>query len=185
MCIRDRGASGANAGNGLLAFMNGQIGYADNIPGSLQYCPHPGVVVGSVCSGAPAIRTSSSNTGYSMFVQDDWRIKPRLTLNLGLRYDLTTVIHDEHNILATFDPQIGLVQEGSQIPRVYNPDHNNFSPRVGFAWDVRGNGKTVVRMGGSLIYELVHIRTYTEIGNDIGLTANPTAWISGCTITPY
>jgi hypothetical protein len=43
----------------------------------------------------------------------------------------------------------------------------------------------VVRAGGSLIYELVHIRTYTEIGNDIGLPGNPTAFISGCTVTPY
>ena len=199
-----QGATGANAGNGLIAFMNGQIGYADNIPGALNYCPAPGVVVGSACVGQPAIRTSSSNTGlqtailfygqhdshtsntvYSGFVQDDWRIRPTLTLNLGLRYDMTTVLHDRDNVLASFNPNIGLVQEGIQIPQVYNPDQNNFSPRMGFAWDVGGDGKTVIRAGGSLIYELVHIRTYTEIGNDIGLVNNPTAFISGCTVTPY
>ena len=118
---------------------------------------------------------------YSAFVQDDWRIRPTLTLNLGLRYDLTTVLHDRDNILASFNPNIGLVQEGVQIPRIYNPDHNNFSPRMGFAWDVSGDGKTVIRAGGSLIYELVHIRTYTEIGNDIGLVNNPTAFVNGCT----
>ena len=196
-----QGAGSGGNSNGLIAFMNGQLGYSDNIPGALNYCPAPGVVVGSTCVGQPAVRTSSGNTGlqtailfygnhdshvrntvYSGFVQDDWRIKPTLTLNLGLRYDLTTVLHDRDNILASFNPQVGLVQEGVQVPRIYNPDHNNFSPRVGFAWDVRGNGKTVVRAGGSLIYELVHIRTYTEIGNDIGLVNNPTAWVNGCTV---
>jgi hypothetical protein len=197
-----QGANSAGAGNGLMSFMAGQNGFAANAGSG--FCPAPGVVSGSSCIGAPKIRPTFKGTGlqsgilfygihdshtrnsvYAAFVQDDWRLSPRLTLNLGLRYDLTTVLHDRDNILASFNPALGLVQEGTHIPRIYNPDHNNFSPRVGFAWDVSGDGKTVVRMGGSLIYELVHIRTYTEIGNDIGLPGNPTAFISGCTVTPY
>jgi hypothetical protein len=216
-----QGASGSLRGNGLIAFMNGQLGYSDNIfdedlvnddgdpipdgeDDINNFCP--GVVSGpptaQICS-QPLVRRSQGNTGlqsailfygthdshvrntvYAAFVQDDWRLRPNFTLNLGLRYDLTTVLHDRDNILASFNPNVGLVQEGVQVPRIYNPDHNNFSPRVGFAWDINGDGKTVLRAGGSLIYEMVHIRTFTEIGNDIGLVNNPTAWISGCTVTP-
>jgi hypothetical protein len=109
-----------------------------------------------------------------------------LTLvNLGVRYEYTTVIRDRDSILGTFNPTVGLVQEGVHVNKIYNPDYNNFGPRAGFAWDVRGNGKTVVRAGGSIIYELVTFRTFTEIGNDIGVGANPIAFVTGCTVAPY
>jgi hypothetical protein len=192
-----QGANAEGAGNGLLAFLAGQNAIQDNVPGPLGYCPTPGVVVGQACVGAVAIRTTTSGLEsaslfygnpeshirrmvYSMFLQDDWRIRPRLTLNLGVRYELSSVIHDRNGILGSFDPKQGLVQEGIQIPHVYNPDHNNIAPRVGFAWDVRGNGKTVVRAGGSLIYELVILRTFAEVGNSPGLAGNQTAWVIGC-----
>jgi Carboxypeptidase regulatory-like domain/TonB dependent receptor len=192
-----QGANSEGAGNGLLAFLAGQNAILDNIPGALGYCPTPGVVVGSNCVGAVAIRTTTTGLEsaslfygnpeshirrmvYSLFLQDDWRIRPRLTLNLGMRYELSSIIHDRNHILGTFDPDKGLVQEGIQISHVYNPDHNNFAPRFGFAWDVRGNGKTVIRAGGSLIYELVILRTFAEVGNSPGLAGNQTAWVIGC-----
>jgi len=168
------------------------------------YCPLPGVAGLGTCTGTTAVRTPSGGTGlqsairfygdptthmrrsaYSGFIQDDWRVRPRFTLNLGVRFELTTVLHDRDNILGTFDPQRGLIQEGVHTPRIYNPDHNNWGPRVGFAWDVQGNGKTVIRAGASIIYELVTFRTFTEIGNDIGVGANPTAFVTGCSVAPY
>src|SRR6266850_448989 len=76
-----------------------------------------------------------SMNSFGAFVQDDWRITPRLTLNLGVRYDLNTVIKEEHNLLANFDPAVGLVQVGVNIHNPYEGDHNNFAPRIGFAWD--------------------------------------------------
>src|SRR6266850_1967666 len=192
-----QGANPEGAGNGLLAFLAGQNAIPDNVPGALGYCPTPGVVVGQNCVGAVAIRTTTSGLEsaslfygnpeshirrmvYSLFLQDDWRIRPRLTLNLGVRYELSTVIHDRDHILGSFDPDKGLVQEGIQVPSVYNPDRNNFAPRVGFAWDVRGNGKTVIRAGGSIIHELVILRTFAEVGNNPGLAGNQTAWVIGC-----
>jgi Carboxypeptidase regulatory-like domain/TonB dependent receptor-like, beta-barrel len=79
-----------------------------------------------------------SNQAYGFYVQDDWRLTPRLTVNLGLRYELNTVPSESNDLEGNFDPNLGLVQVGKQISSVFNGDHNNFAPRVGFAWDVMG-----------------------------------------------
>jgi hypothetical protein len=72
--------------------------------------------------------------------QDDWKLSPRLTLNLGLRYD---------NDLGIFDPGLYL-KSGIQTPH-YN-DNLLFQPRFGFAWDVTGSRRTVIRGGAGLFY---------------------------------
>jgi hypothetical protein len=88
------------------------------------------------------------------FLQDDWRMKPRLMLNLGLRYEYASPIKEVNGLLGNFDPALGLVQQGqpSVGDTLWKPDRKNFSPRVGFAWDVTGKGTTVVRGGASVIY---------------------------------
>jgi hypothetical protein len=90
---------------------------------------------------------------YAGFVQDDWRIKPRLMLNLGLRYEYNQPLREVNNLLGNFDPNssTGIVQQGQPGvgPTLWKPDHKDFSPRVGFAWDVTGKGTTVLR-GGSV-----------------------------------
>lgn len=114
---------------------------------------------------------------YAAFLQDDWRIIPRLMLNLGVRYELPTVLKDRDNKLGNFDPNsaTGMVQVGiGGLNAPYHGDHNNFSPRVGFAWDIQGNGKTVIRGGGSLMYEEIPIITMTAVGNQLGLNQIPT-----------
>jgi hypothetical protein len=117
-----------------------------------------------------------SNQGYAGFAQDDWHVKPRLTVNLGLRYELQTVLKDRDNKLGNFDPNstTGLVQVGFGEAAAFQGDHNNFSPRVGFAWDVRGNGKTVVRGGGSIMYEQLPYSVFIAVGNQLGLNQVPT-----------
>ena len=91
---------------------------------------------------------------YSGFVQDDWRIKPRFMLNLGLRYEYKAPIQEANNLWANFDPALGLVQQGQPGvgASLIKPDYGNLSPRLGFAWDVTGKGTTVVRGGASLMY---------------------------------
>ena len=115
-----------------------------------------------------------SNQGYAAFVQDDWRVSRRLTVNLGVRYELNTVPTDANNLLGNFDPNLGLVQVGKQIPSIYNGDHNNFAPRLGLAWDVFGNGKTVIRAAGGIFYEQPSYDSFMAIGNLLGLRTVPT-----------
>jgi hypothetical protein len=115
------------------------------------------------------IRTFTSQ-GYAAFVQDDWRIRPRLTLNLGLRYELNTVVHEKDGLMGNFDPIRGIYQTNTP----YNGDHNNFSPRVGLAWDVFGNGKTVVRAAGGILYETLSFDVLNGVGNALGLRTIPT-----------
>src|SRR4029077_4474486 len=81
---------------------------------------------------------------------------------------------DRDNKLGNFDPTSGLVQVGKGETAAFHGDHNNFSPRVGFAWDVRGNGKTVVRGGGSIMYEQLPYSVFIAVGNSLGLNQVPT-----------
>ena len=114
-----------------------------------------------------------SDRAYAGFFQDDWRVTPNLTLNLGVRYEITTVLKESKNLMGSFDRTQGLVQVGKQIQSPFNGDHNSLSPRLGLAWDVQGNGKTVIRAGGGLIYEQLAFDVFNEVG-DYGLRTVPT-----------
>jgi len=106
-----------------------------------------------------------SQKSFGAFVQDQWRVRPRLTLNMGARYDVTFPIKERNNLLANFDPVQGLVQVGKQISQPYSTDYKNFAPRLGFAYDLFGNGRTVIRAGAGIIYEIPHISVFIGENN--------------------
>jgi TonB dependent receptor len=170
------------------------VGRIDFYAGGVPQVPHSTALEaffaglpgrGTLLIGNPGLETISY--GYGMFFQDDWRITPRIMLNLGLRYNYKTPLHDIHNHLGNFDPNLGMVQQGqpSVGDTIIHPDRTNFSPRLGVAWDVTGKGTTVIRAGGGVFYSVLVLANSVAnpaIANGAGSQGNmPTG---ACTTSP-
>jgi hypothetical protein len=139
-------------------------------------------------AGIPSTITprESRQTLVAGYVQDDWRFRPNLTLNLGLRYEMTTVLSDAQgkitNLVNITDaaPQCGVqftaafTPGGKQLPGsvcngvgqyYHNPTLGNFEPRIGFAWDPFHDGKTSVRAAFG-IYDVLALPGYFLVLQD-------------------
>src|SRR5262245_12668386 len=159
-------------------------GFTQRVP--VETTPQTGDAIASLLLGNPASgrlaiapQPALQSKYFALFIQDDWKFNSRLTLNLGLRWDLETGNTERFNRLLNFDPQAqfpvnqitvafpeasglgtrniamrGVVtpvgRAGVQNRENYDRDYNNFGPRVGLAFKV--NEKTVVRAGGSIFY---------------------------------
>ena len=156
-------------GKGTITFRNGNA-FSGATPLEDFFAGAP--TTGSLLVGDPTRHVH--NNAFAVFLQDDWRLSPRFTLNLGLRYELNTVLKESHNLFGNFDPTQGLVQVGKQVSSPYNGDHNNFSPRFGLAWDVQGNGKTIVRAGGGVTYDTLSYNVFLALGSALGMGSVPT-----------
>ena len=99
-------------------------------------------------------------TLFAGYFQDDWRAARRLTLNLGLRYELTTVPTEK------FGQSSFLLTPSDTALLIHTPfagNHKNFAPRVGLAWDVRGDGKTSVRAGFGIYYDQILLNQFLNL----------------------
>jgi hypothetical protein len=98
----------------------------------------------------------------SLFVQDDWKVTPRLTLNLGLRYDYFSPTTEKDNRQANFDYATGTIVvagQGGASASLVKGDKANFAPRVGFAWTPTSSGNTVIRGAYGIFFSGQEIRT--------------------------
>lgn len=127
-----------------------------------------------------SITTGAFGRGYrqraiSGFVQDQWRVSPRFTLNLGLRYDYAAPWTEVNQKLSGFLPGAGL----AHLERLYPADRNNVAPRFGFAWDPTGQARTVLRGGFGILFE-----THLQANSVQLIEDNPPYSASAVTRTP-
>ncbi|HEY6350840.1 MAG TPA: TonB-dependent receptor [Candidatus Angelobacter sp.] len=120
--------------------------------------------------GSPGLEFTSND--YALFAQDDWRILPHLSLSFGLRYEYQQMPKAVASLVNPAVPQTGV------LPK----DHNNFGPRVGFAWDITGSGKTVLRGGYGIYYgRIINSTIFNAListgmpGSQVSLSFTPTS----------
>jgi hypothetical protein len=106
-------------------------------------------VTGQLTTGPSHFRTHY----YAAFVQDDWKVKPNFTVNLGLRYEFFSPLSEVNGLTTNFflgpNYATGLTDASVQpVSQYYKPDRNNFAPRIGFAWSPQKYGNNMVIRGG-------------------------------------
>jgi hypothetical protein len=144
-------------------------------------------VLGQVSSASIVTALGESEKGHSIsgFVQDDYRIAPHLTLNLGLRYDYQPWAVERNNGLSNFVPSAVDSVNGLKGAVLYagkgfsgsplgGTPMNSFGPRAGLAWDITGNSKMVFRTGYGIYYENVVSRDL--FGNTAGFASTSTSY---------
>ncbi len=120
--------------------------------------------------GYPTIGLNNSNLDF--YAEDTWRVRPGLTVSMGLRYEYNTVISESHGRLSNFDIATQTFIPSSEA--AYEPDYNNFAPRVGFAWDPFGKGKTVVHGFGGIFYLPMLVGSLNSLSSNIPAYAGET-----------
>lgn len=146
-------------------------------------------LLGAVASATINTVSGQSHTAFatSAFVQDDWKATRRLTLNLGLRYDVQKQPVEMNNGYSNFDPTKVNPINGLQGRMVFagvdgeprnwrKQDYNDFGPRLGFAYDLLGNGSTVLRGAFGMFYPSIYFRT--GFGSGTGFANATTSYTS-------
>jgi hypothetical protein len=145
-----------STGNGLSDFVTGQVNTME------QDTPY---------------HTLMSAWHTALFLEDDYKITPRFTVNLGVRWDLDTAPVESHNLTAAFVPgQQSTIVPSAPLGMLFPGDKgvargivamrwHHISPRIGFAWDPWGDGKTAVRAGAGVFYGATSGNEWNQPGN--------------------
>ncbi|MEW5979642.1 MAG: TonB-dependent receptor [Acidobacteriota bacterium] len=147
---------GAGNQRGTLAFDGSRNGLIPAVPGNERIAALADFLLGLPFEAS--ITTGRFGRGYRQwtyagFFQDTFRVTPRLTLNYGVRFDFTAPWTEVNRKLSNFLPDRGLLTPDQGLSRLYQPDWNNFGPRFGFAYDLGGRGRTILRAGLGILYE--------------------------------
>jgi outer membrane receptor protein involved in Fe transport len=148
-----------------------------------------GVVAAIFLSGGdPSFDLRDGAKQFSFYVQDDWKVSPRLTLNLGVRYDVDYGFVDSKHQVDNRTFRFFQIIGSPYGDRVVEDDKNNFSPRFGLAYDIRGNGRSVVRAGYGMYFDQSFLNvplfavqlgnpeiyaTFQNVGDNLALNSPP------------
>ncbi len=141
---------------GRSGFLKGHLNYGDggtqNAQANILFSqPAPQAGSGTVSGGDKPFNLRT--TEWSLFVQDDWKVTSRLTVNLGLRYDVFPSFKETQGRLANFDVAAAtIVKADGSGDRILDTSHNNIGPRVGFAYTFGPERDMVLRGGYGIFY---------------------------------
>jgi hypothetical protein len=134
---------------------------AGNVLGTYTFADLPRMLLGEanlfdIQNPGPELRVAYALSSFGFYLQDDWRVAPNFTLNLGLRYEFINTPQETtgngggvRDLIRDSEPTLG--------PDLFeNPSLRNFGPRVSFAWDVLGNATTALRGGFGLLYDVAN-----------------------------
>jgi hypothetical protein len=163
-----RGAHSLKFGGELLTFFTNSI---TRDAGIFNFPTVAAFIAGTANSFSVTLGDRSSSIAQrslGLFVQDNYRWRPNLTLELGLRYELNTTPTERYDRFVVFDPATAsLLRVGTDIDQIYRTNNKNFQPRLGFAWDPFKDGRTSVRAAYAILVD----QPITNVV--IGTSANP------------
>src|SRR5687768_8830751 len=163
-----RGKHSLKGGGEFRQFLNNNFRKGT---GSFNFSTVPAFLTGTANSFSVTLGSQSSSIAegaLGFFLQDNYKVRSNLMLELGLRYEWNMTPTERYDRFIVFDPlTASLIRVGNHIDEVYQQNNKNVQPRVGFAWDPFGNGRTSVRAA----YALQTDQPMTSVV--IGTTTNP------------